>query len=316
MTSKNAFWLKGLLVAGILSLPMAAQAAPIYMEDFEGAGAVGSEWSSSALPGGLTRELYPDAGASGGLGLGESHLGTPRSGSDPDMFTGSDELTLTLNDAALNNSIVTLSFDLILTRSWDGVFVDTVEEFEAIFGDGSAYGPTFPYTNQDQDPDRFLVSVEGGDTLLDTTFANRLLGSDIQVVETQNYPNPTGGDLVAAGTGAAAINELGYALTYYNPFSQAFEVTESIDSLYRLSFTFPWMSNILEIDWQSLAVKSLGAGLGQGEATAFDEAWALDNVLVEAVAVPEPGTYLMLGTSLLLVSGLRRRKLARVVIKR
>jgi hypothetical protein len=74
---------------------------------------------------------------------------------------------------------VTLAFDLLILKSWDG--------------NSPQYGP-----------DRFQIRVAGGPTLLDTSFSNnQKVAADGSL---QDYPTPSS----APQTDAAAVNRLGY----------------------------------------------------------------------------------------------------------
>ena len=120
---------------------------------------------------------------------------------------------------------VRLEFDLYLIRSWDG-------------NDGF-YGP-----------DRFKVSVVGGPTLLDTTFACSLSQA------TQNYPYPTVPGSPPL-TGAVERATLGY------PFAN----DPSLDAVYHFSIPFNHSATALQIDFAGLGLQELA-----------DESWGLDNV--------------------------------------
>ncbi len=87
----------------------------------------------------------------------------------------------------------------------------------------------------------------------------------------------------AAGTGAAAVNALGYTI-FGNP----------LDSVYHMEFTFAHAGGTLSLNWSST--------LNQ---FADDESWGLDNIVVQSV--PAPGTLAGLAGAMLL-TGRRRRK--------
>jgi len=127
-----------------------------------------------------------------------------------------------------------LTFDLYVIMSWDG--------------DSPAYGP-----------DRFILSVAGGPTLLVTTFSNNpKTNTDGSY---QSYPVPHS----APWTGAISVGTLGYASFFR-------------DSIYRLQYTFAHTNTSVRIDFSS----SLFEGKGTG-----DEAWGLDNVIVKRLAIPK-----------------------------
>lgn len=119
---------------------------------------------------------------------------------------------------------VTVSFDLLILKSWDG-------------------------NHRLMGPDRFVVSVVGARTLLDTTFSNSP-GDE----STQDYPKPDS----QARTGAISTNTLGYE--FYG------------DSIYRITLKFRHGDESLVLDF--------GTSLFQGKGLE-DESWGLDNVEVK-----------------------------------
>ena len=122
---------------------------------------------------------------------------------------------------------VTVSFDLFIIGSW--------------VGNSSAWGP-----------DSWDLSVDGGPTLLHTTFSNS--GAD------QAYPGTFPGDSHLAQTGAAENNTLGYPPDPYGG---------EPDSVYNLSFTFAHSAS-------SLILKFTG-----GPALEIAQSWGIDNVVVQ-----------------------------------
>ena len=145
---------------------------------------------------------------------------------DPQHFVRVDEtVTLTLRDLK-PHTFVTVAFDLYILKSWDG-------------------------NNQTYGPDRWGLRVQGGPTLLDTTFSNNpKTGADLSQ---QNYPVANS----PYQRGAASVNTLGYS--FYG------------DSIYHVSFNFPHADNTLVLNFSS----SLFEGKGTD-----DESWGLDNVRV------------------------------------
>ena len=146
---------------------------------------------------------------------------------DPRHFVRVNEtVDLTLKGLQAH-SAATVSFDLYILKSWDG-------------------------NNPNYGPDRWSLSVEGGATLLDTTFSNNAKTGAYDL-SLQDYP-------VAGSppqTSASAVNALGY---------QFFG-----DAIYHLTFTFPHAGETLVLHFAS----SLFEGKGVG-----DESWGLDNVRV------------------------------------
>lgn len=139
---------------------------------------------------------------------------------------GAEQVTLTLPDLPAHTA-VTLTFDLYLIRTWDGNI----------------------------DPDIFDVTVNGGPTLLHTTFTNNT-GVNYQP---QAYPGAYPDAANPPYTGASTIGALGY-LPPEEPAQ---------DAVYRLRFTFTHNSPVLQVTFA-------GIGLQQIE----DESWGLDNVIV------------------------------------
>jgi hypothetical protein len=121
-------------------------------------------------------------------------------------------------------------------------------------GDGPAGG------NSPSNPDAFIVTVDGGPTLLDNSFAN-------YPGDTQNYPVVGSPDQ----TGASAVNTLGYG--NYGDATYAFT---------SVSFSTTGATTVINFTGQD------NQGLG-------DEFFGLDNVTVTGTpsvgGVPEPATW-------------------------
>jgi len=147
---------------------------------------------------------------------------------DPQHFVRVDEtVTLTLRDLK-PHTFMTVAFDLYILKSWDG--------------NNPTYGP-----------DRWSLRVQGGPTLLDSTFSkNPKTGADLSL---QNYPVANS----PQQSGAASVNTLGY--TFYG------------NSIYHVSFNLPHTSDTLILNFSS----SLFEGKGTD-----DESWGLDNVRVSS----------------------------------
>lgn len=230
------------VIALALAFLPGAFAADVYFNDFNGPrGTVYPEWTST----GYTNTANTAGTVANGSGpqavtnvdspngkqrfLGE--FGGPviiaAPPYDPQHFVRVDEtVTLTLTQLK-PHSMVTLGFDLYVLKSWDG-------------------------NNPNYGPDRWSLRVEGGATLLDTTFSNNFK-TDANNLSLQNYPAPNS----LPQTSAMAVNSLGY--TFFG------------DSTYRLTFTFPHTSDTLVLRFSS----SLFEGKGTD-----DESWGLDNVRV------------------------------------
>jgi hypothetical protein len=207
----------------------------VYRNDFDAKpGSSFPEWSSSRIthssrtrpPKSGSLEPQPVTNVESPKGkrrfLGE--FGGPRI--DPTARTGVRQTVRLKLDKLPAHSEVTVSFDLLILRSWDG--------------SSPQYGP-----------DRFSLKVEGGPTLLDTTFSNNpKLDSDKSF---QDYPRR--GSLPQSG--AATVKTLGYG--YFG------------DSVYHMSFTFPHATDSLTLEFAS--------DLFEGKGTE-DESWGLDDVKV------------------------------------
>src|SRR5262249_11868351 len=114
-------------------------------------------------------------------------------------------IRLELNDLAPHTE-ATVAFDLLILKSWDG-------------------------NSPQYRPDRFSLKVEGGRTLVDTTFSNNpKVATDGSF---QDYPRPRS----KPHEGAASVDTLGYRF-----FG---------DSVYHLSFTFPHKAPTLVLEFAS-----------------------------------------------------------------
>ena len=176
---------------------------------------------------------------------------------------GNDNVSIGLDNLPAHTT-ATVSFDLFIIRSWDGN--DTTWR-----------------------PDIWNLSIDGGQTLLNTTFSNHnfALGSEPGYPQFQSYPaNYDPKNIVNNPARQGAIetpNSLGYEF-YLWPISQ----TKPFDSVYSLSFTFNHSDSNLKLNFST---GSLGGGLD-------DESWGLDNldVLVQPTLTSSSGT--LSGTNL------------------
>jgi hypothetical protein len=119
--------------------------------------------------------------------------------------------------------------DVYFIRSWDG-------------------------TDTQWGPDNFKMMIDAT-TVLNTTISN--------VNSNQNYPYNVGGPEVSGGTGALAVNSLGY--TYW-----AEQIP--IDATYRFSYTVNHTASVAVIQWAGSGLQYLA-----------DESWGLDNVHVSYI---------------------------------
>lgn len=241
MSSKTLMVRVMLALFALLTHAPKPQASLVYSNDFNGpVGATYLEWSSSVIS--FTNKINPPGSgtlpapivastnspnkAQRFLGLfGGPPIGTP---TDPGWNRTRVNQTITLSLTNLPpHRALRVVFDLYIIRSWDG--------------DSPAYGP-----------DRFILNVGNGPTLLDTTFSNNpKTNSDGSF---QSYPVPHS----APWTGALSTGTLGYDRFFR-------------DAIYRLNYVFGHTTNSVRINFTS----SLFEGKGTG-----DEAWGLDNVSV------------------------------------
>ena len=187
-----------ILLAFLVTLKPAAWSS--YFNNFEGT--VGPEWSST------TTNTTP-VGSRRFLG----------------QF-GNNTVTLSLTGLG-DHSLVQLSFDLFVIRSWDG-------------------NDTSYYIGQYMGPDKWSVGVQNGPTLLYTTFSNST-GSTPN--DYQAYPDSYPGGVHQGYTGAAEINSLGYYGPLYNSPKQ--------DAVYNLSFVFPHSGSSLTLYFFGQGLQSL-----------------------------------------------------------
>jgi hypothetical protein len=200
-------------------LPGVMNAMPSYTNDFEDNG---DGWSVGQLSSAPSGEGF----------LGEFN---------------NETVTLTVTDLPTHTQ-VTVEFDLYVIRSWDGNQTQISESFSAeeqrIRAGAVTFSPELAAVRIG--PDFFRVQSDGV-TLLDATFSNWAGG-------TQNYPTEN----VAAQTGAAAINSLGY-------FFQGMPM----DAVYRIRLTFAHSDPTVVLDFTGSSLQSIE-----------DESWGIDNVRV------------------------------------
>lgn len=156
----------------------------VYQEDFAAAlgssfpqwSAVGYAYTGNGMQGQGIEAVTNVAAPNGERFLGE--FGGPKIVSGRPFVQITDGVILTL-DHLPAHTIVTVAFDLLVLKSWDG--------------NSPQYGP-----------DRFRLRVVDGAILLDTSFSNN--HKTEKEGSFQDYPAP--GSLPQ--TGASAINTLGY----------------------------------------------------------------------------------------------------------
>ncbi len=163
---------------------MTREETVVYAEGFEAPvgssfpewTAMGHDYTSDEMHGSGVQPVTNVAAPNGERFLGE--FGGPQIVSGRPFVRVTDGVKLTLDHLPPHAS-ATLSFDLLILKSWDG--------------NSPQYGP-----------DRFQLRVAGGATLLDTSFSNNK--KTATEGSFQDYPTPGS----APQTGAAAVDRLGY----------------------------------------------------------------------------------------------------------
>ena len=154
---------------------------------------------------------------------------------------GNDTVRLTLSAPVCPQTLVQLSFDLYIIRSWDGNM--TMQPgAERVIG-----------------PDVFDLRVDGGPELFHATFTNWTQFGGVPF--RQSYPGRHPGGDHPAFTGAAHVNTLGYE---FGPFKQ--------DSVYRLQAQFYYPANPADL-MEPIQLDFSGMGLQ----VLSDESWGIDN---------------------------------------
>jgi len=268
-TIKESRFTRTVLLALVCGVSMPASAATVYINDFQGTGTVGSEWTTTAVSGiHTTPAPNPDYVLFPRLFLGEY---------------GNDTLTLSLGGLTAHTT-ATVSFSLYLIRSWDGNDPTVV--------DGDLLGN-----------DTWSLSVDGGPPLLSTTFSNgnSVAGQNYDgAFSTYTYtpwtPCNAYADYSGPGngpmTGANECYSLGY--TFDDPNRPP---NEAMDSVYNLSFTFAHSADNLALNFSAIGLQGI-----------LDESWGLDNVQVAVAPVPIPAAVWLFGSGLLGLIGVARRR--------
>jgi hypothetical protein len=146
---------------------------------------------------------------------------------------------------------VTVSFDLFILQSWDGN--------DTTFG-----------------PDLWELTVDGGPTLLRTTFSNAFAS---EPSFRQAYPDAFPGGDHPGLTGTAESDTLGYAdISAYSGAN---------DSVYQLSFTLAHSASAVVLHFSGAGLEGIG-----------DESWGLDNVRIDVTSIPEPNALCLFATVL------------------
>jgi hypothetical protein len=218
-----------------LSWCQLSNADAIYFNDFENTSNLLTEWSpKGSTPYGDPTEAAP------GIAVTPGTLDHPTDRFFG-QFTGDEFTTLTLNNLPAHTQL-SISFDLYIIRTWDGI--------------------------DPMGPDVWDLSIVGGQTLLHTTFNNFWTSQNLQ-----SYPDAYTGGVNLHHVGAAEINTLGFRVTGYGD--------SIMDSIYRFpneyhSFTFDHTASSIEIKFSGFALQSGSLG----EQNVYDESWGLDNVVI------------------------------------
>ncbi|MEQ9549533.1 MAG: S-layer family protein, partial [Coleofasciculus sp. G3-WIS-01] len=155
-----------------------------------------------------------------------------------------DPINLKLDDLQ-PHEVATISLDLFIIRSWDG--------------------------NKLKDgPDIWNLNIEGGQTLINTTFKNYdiIFDNEPKDIQTQSYPaeyNPSALVNNPVYQGASEVTTLGYEF-----FFKSINQSRSVDSVYNLSQTFEHSDNSIQINFSPELTN----------ASINDESWGIDNVRV------------------------------------
>jgi hypothetical protein len=272
------------LLAGtaLAGAPFCASATvtPFYSADFEASqNPVGPEWSMGAISGSALPLSRTNAADSNPALLHTHFLGD---------FGGKDDVKLKLK-LPQNVGAVTLSFDVYLLRTWDGN--DPTPIAHARSGEPDKLGG----------PDIFGYGYNGN-TLLAASFSH---GAGLQT-----YCPGRASPCVAPANGFPGdptfdyplLDKLGYAVVLdpHDTSPGVPQVGDPMSMVYHLTSTIPYTGSDITFDFFSsgLQVHNLAT---EGVARLSDESWGLDNVKVGLSIVPEPRTWAMLTTGLLLV---------------
>jgi hypothetical protein len=142
--------------------------------------------------------------------------------------------------------------DLLILRSWDGS-VDV-----PLQGKRSPDGP-----------DYFRVGLNGGPTLLFTTFSN--LPADDPSGKTQNYPSQVPGEHLRPQTGSVEHNTLGYNYPWPGPPKLV-----PMDAVYHLRFVVPHHGADAAVQFSA-----------QGLSRFIDENWGIRSVTIQPITTAE-----------------------------
>ncbi|MEQ9236488.1 two-partner secretion domain-containing protein [Coleofasciculus sp. E2-BRE-01] len=157
---------------------------------------------------------------------------------------GSETISLKLDNLP-PHEVATVSLDLFIIRSWDG-------------------------NRPNNGPDIWNLNIEGGQTLINTTFKNYdvIFGNQPEDIQAQSYPaeyNPSEIVNNPAHKKASEVNTLGYEF-----FFPSLNQIRAADSVYNLSQDFKHSDNSIQINFFAQL----------SNADINNESWGIDNVSV------------------------------------
>jgi hypothetical protein len=269
---RSTFLLAGAAIGACCTTALAAVVVPVYSDNFEAPVTLGqlSPWSFADVHSGIpTLDTQPDSLKLHGIAPPVSptrFLGE---------FGGDDSLHLTL-PLAPQTQAVRIQFDAYLLRTWDGASV----EFAG--------------------PDTFGYGIAGRNPVLNNTFSN---GEG-----PQDYcPGLPAGSTCLPTTGSTSKNQLGFEVRLRPPDPvPGGPVRPPVGTPMSLVYHFDsgplaFTGNQVTFDFFSKNLQ-LNDPFNPDNLVVLDESWGLDNVNVTAVLVPEPRTWALLLTGLLLLS--------------